>query len=59
MTVLFAIKIAFNQLYTNQFNKILSTVKNPYGDGCASEKIIQVLKTIDLDNILKKSFFDK
>jgi len=31
---------------------------NPYGDGRASEKIVDKLITVDLDNIIKKSFFD-
>lgn len=34
-------------------------VVNPYGDGHSSEKIVEVLKTIDLNSsLLKKSFFD-
>ena len=34
-------------------------VVNPYGDGCSSERIVEVLKTVDLDSpLLKKKFFD-
>ena len=49
---------AFVKLYSDDFKDLLKTSKNPYGEGCASKEIVQVLKTIDLNNILKKSFFD-
>ncbi|BFU76854.1 UDP-N-acetylglucosamine 2-epimerase [Arcobacter sp. 15-2] len=53
-----SIKKAFDKLYLSEFKDILKTVKNPYGDGCASEQIIEVIKNVDLDNILKKSFYN-
>jgi len=53
-----SIKNAFKVLYSKEFQAVIKTSKNPYGDGCASKKIIKVLKTIQLDNILKKEFFD-
>jgi len=49
---------AFDKLYSAEFQDMLSNVQNPYGDGCASKKIIDVLKSVDLENILKKSFYD-
>jgi len=49
---------AFTKLYSKEFQEKLNQVENPYGDGCASLKIIKVLKNIDLNGILKKSFFD-
>lgn len=49
---------AFDKLYTKEFQEVLKTVKNPYGDGCASERIIKELKKINLNNILKKKFYD-
>ncbi len=52
------IKKAIKKIYSAKFKKILRDVKNPYGNGCASKKIIKVLKTKKLDNILKKNFFD-
>jgi GDP/UDP-N,N'-diacetylbacillosamine 2-epimerase (hydrolysing) len=52
------IKNGFKKLYSKEFKDILINTKNPYGDGCASGKIIKVLKNIDLENILKKSFYD-
>lgn len=36
-----------------------SKVKNPYGDGHSSSRIVEVLKTVSLDNtLIKKRFFD-
>lgn len=49
---------AFKELYSEEFKKKLLTVENPYGDGCASQKVINIFKNIDLSNILKKSFYD-
>jgi GDP/UDP-N,N'-diacetylbacillosamine 2-epimerase (hydrolysing) len=53
-----SIKEAFDRLYSNEFQELLLTVHNPYGDGCASDKIIKEIKRVDLQNILKKSFYD-
>lgn len=53
-----SIKKAFEKLYSDEFQKLLTTVKNPYGDGCASKKVLEVLKTVEFSNILKKTFFD-
>lgn len=49
---------AFKLIYSTKFKDSLKEIKNPYGDTYASKKIIEVLKTINLDNILKKSFYD-
>ncbi|MDL5246473.1 UDP-N-acetylglucosamine 2-epimerase [Leptospira weilii] len=49
---------AIQKLYSKQFQDLLSAVKNPYGEGNASSKILDVLKTISLDQILQKKFFD-
>ncbi len=48
----------FNKLYSNEFKETLKTTINPYGNGCASKKIVEILKSVDLKNILKKSFYD-
>ena len=53
-----SIKNAFKVLYSKEFQSVIKTSKNPYGDACASKKIIKVLKTVQLDDILKKEFFD-
>ncbi|MFA6189481.1 MAG: UDP-N-acetylglucosamine 2-epimerase [Sulfuricurvum sp.] len=49
---------AFERVYSDDFQESLKTVKNPYGDGNASKLIIDVIKKVDLSNILKKSFYD-
>ncbi len=53
-----SISQAFEKVYSEEFKVLLKDVKNPYGDGCASEKIIQEIKKVELHNILKKSFYD-
>jgi GDP/UDP-N,N'-diacetylbacillosamine 2-epimerase (hydrolysing) len=53
-----SIKKAIKIVYSKKFQKFLKDVKNPYGDECASKKIIKVLKSVKLENILKKTFFD-
>ncbi len=49
---------AIEKSYSIEFTSILESVKNPYGDSCASEKIIKLLEEYPLHNILKKKFFD-
>jgi len=49
---------ALEYLYSEEFQKKLSCVRNPYGEGGASEKILEVLKNYPLDVLLKKSFHD-
>ena len=53
-----SIKKAFEKLYSKRFQSNIKIAKNPYGDNCASIRIIEVLKTIELKNILKKEFFN-
>lgn len=53
-----SIQEAFSKLYSKEFQETLKTTLNPYGDGCASKKIIEVIKNTNLDDILKKSFYD-
>ena len=45
-------------LYSHEFQGKLSQVRNPYGEGGASEKIVNSLKIINIKNIVKKSFYD-
>lgn len=49
---------AFEKLYSQEFQKVVKETTNPYGDGCASKKIVEILKTVDLEKFLKKSFYD-
>jgi len=39
-------------------NNVLSTAKNPYGEGNSSDIIIDILKETELKDILKKQFND-
>lgn len=49
---------AFDCLYAPEFQAMLKTVRNPYGEGGASEQIVRVLKSHPLESILKKAFYD-
>ena len=49
---------AINTLYTNEFRLNLDNTKNPYGDGGASQSIMNIIKRLDMSNILKKKFHD-
>ena len=53
-----AILDAIGKLYSAPFRKTLSSVVNPYGNGGASEKIVQTLRSQDLTHLLKKSFYN-
>lgn len=53
-----SINQAFGTLYSQGFQNLLQDVVNPYGDGAASPKIVEILKTVDLSEIVKKSFYD-
>lgn len=49
---------SFEKLYSKEFQETLKTTINPYGDGYASKRIVEILKNVNLKNILKKSFYD-
>lgn len=53
-----SIRAALQRLYDPAFQATLERTVNPYGDGGASKRIVEVLRDYPLDNILKKSFFD-
>lgn len=52
------IKNAMKKLYSKAFQKSLNSVINPYGDGNTTKRIKDVLKKYNIENILKKSFYD-
>jgi GDP/UDP-N,N'-diacetylbacillosamine 2-epimerase (hydrolysing) len=52
------IRDAFSKLYSDDFQKFLSNVRNPYGDGIASKIIVKVIKKSNLKTLLKKSFYN-
>jgi len=53
-----SISKAFERLYSPEFQKLLTTVENPYGKGGASERVIKILEDTSINGLLKKSFFN-
>jgi GDP/UDP-N,N'-diacetylbacillosamine 2-epimerase (hydrolysing) len=49
---------ALAKLYDTDFQARLSQVRNPYGEGGASEQVLQIVKQFELNGIAKKSFYD-
>lgn len=52
------IRKSINKALSTGFKTQLGNIKNLYGEENSSEKIIEVLESIDLKNILKKQFYD-
>lgn len=53
-----SISAALTQLFSPEFQMKLKATRNPYGEGGASEKIVQVLQKYPLESIMKKSFYN-
>lgn len=53
-----AITEALNILYSDSFQAELRSVVNPYGEGGASDKIVNTIKHYEFDRIVKKTFYD-
>jgi GDP/UDP-N,N'-diacetylbacillosamine 2-epimerase (hydrolysing) len=53
-----SIRNAIIKLYSRTFQERLKSVKNPYGEGRASERILKILRNIDLPEKPKKVFYD-
>ncbi len=53
-----SISAAVETLYSVAFQQQLKKTVNPYGDGCASKKIVEVIKDTNLAQLLKKSFYN-
>jgi UDP-hydrolysing UDP-N-acetyl-D-glucosamine 2-epimerase len=49
---------SINYMYTSKFQKKLKNTKNPYGKGKSVEKIVKILKKINLKDFNNKIFFD-
>ena len=52
------IREAIVKLYSDEFRFVVSNCKNPYGDGGTSQKISRILSEIDIDRLIKKTFYD-
>ena len=53
-----SISSAIKKLYSADYQNRLTTVKNPYGCGGASESIVNILNDVSLDGLLKKRFYN-
>ena len=53
-----SISEAIGRLYSPEFRSSLREIRNPYGDGGASGRIVETLKNYPIDQITKKVFFD-
>ena len=53
-----SIKKAIDTLYSEDFQKVLPSVKNPYGEGGATEKIMNILLNAPMPEDIKKEFYD-
>lgn len=53
-----SIAAAVKKLYSTDFQISLSKVINPYGEGGASEKVVEILKNYALFGMVKKTFYD-
>ena len=49
---------AIETIYTSFFQTQLQTVINPYGQGNSSKKLVDIIKSIDLQQLKSKKFYD-
>ena len=49
---------SIKKLYSKRFINDLKSAKNPYGNGLASDKSFKILKKLEINDILKKSFYE-
>ena len=52
------IAAALREIYTAAFQKSLKSVTNPYGDGGASDRVVETLERVPLTSIPRKPFYD-
>ena len=50
------IETALNKAVSKDFKESIKGLKNPYGEGHTSEKIVEILRTVSLSNISMKQF---
>ena len=53
-----AIAAALQRLYSPAFQASLPGVTSPYGEGGACCRVVEVLKAVSLDGIIRKAFYD-
>ena len=49
---------ALKKALSEDFRASLKGLQNPYGDGAASARIVEIIKKASLDRIIKKHFYD-
>ena len=52
------IKAAIAQIYSPAFQASLSDVRNPYGEGGATARVLALIKEIKLEGLTQKRFYD-
>lgn len=52
------IKQALQTIYTADYQQLLASVVNPYGQGESALQVLKVLQTVDLKQLASKSFYD-
>jgi GDP/UDP-N,N'-diacetylbacillosamine 2-epimerase (hydrolysing) len=53
-----SISAALERLYSANFQASLGQVRNLYGEGGASEKVVEIVKHYAIESIAKKVFYD-
>ena len=53
-----SIRSALVEMYSSEFQFNLAQAVNPYGEGGATERILSVIREVDLEGISKKVFWD-
>lgn len=53
-----SIRLAVERLYSAEFQELLATITNPYGEGGASEKVVEVINDYPLETLASKPFYD-
>lgn len=53
-----SIEAALAKLYTTVFQDGLREVRNPYGNSGASEKVVNTIKSLEINGLAKKSLYD-
>jgi GDP/UDP-N,N'-diacetylbacillosamine 2-epimerase (hydrolysing) len=49
---------AIQKLYSSNFQAELDKVSNPYGEGGASARVLTILRSANLEDLVKKSFYN-
>lgn len=52
------IEAAIRRALTPEHQELARTATSPFGDGYAADRIVNVLKTVDLDQLVPKRFYD-